>query len=151
MHDNRTSSDFGMVTNHNIAQYLRTATNDNSVANRRVALAAILASTSQSHTLVYEHVVANLSRFADHNSHAVVDKETPAYLCPRMNFNASNETAELRNYSRNQWAAQLVQPVRQTVQQDSMDTWITEQDFQAALCSRNAVSICSRIVSNMFL
>ena len=49
-----------------------------------MALALVLAGAAQGHVLVEGTVVPYLRGLPYHHAHAVVDKEPPAYLCPRV-------------------------------------------------------------------
>src|SRR5207253_7212587 len=70
------------------------------VFQRRVALAFIPAGAAEGHTLVKRDVIADLGGFADHNAHAVVDKEAPTDPGPRMDLDPGQPATEVRHYPR---------------------------------------------------
>ena len=92
MHHHRAGSDLDMVTDLNPAQHFRAGSNDHVVSNRRMPLAALVAGTAQRYALIHQHVVANFRRFANDDSHAVVDEEAPADGRAGMNFDARQES-----------------------------------------------------------
>jgi hypothetical protein len=99
-----------------------------------MALAFFLAGAAQGNALVNEHVVADLGRLADHHAHAVVNEETPPDASARVDFDSCEPAAELGDETRNQRYAPAPELVRQPVQQDGMETGITQQDFENAAC-----------------
>jgi hypothetical protein len=60
-----------------------------------MALAGLLAGAAERDTLVEGDMVADDRRFADHNSHTMVDEEATADLSAGMDFDAGDKAAEL--------------------------------------------------------
>ena len=66
----------------------RAGTNDNSVANGRVALALASAFRAQGYPVVEQNVIADNCGFADHDAHAMVDDQTATDLGSWVNLDA---------------------------------------------------------------
>ena len=60
-----------------------------------MALAGFLAGAAQGDALVNEHVIAYFAGFADDDSHAVVDEEATADLCPGVDFDTGEGSRKL--------------------------------------------------------
>jgi len=125
-----------MIAYQDVAEYRGARADHDVIAKRRMPLALLLASAAQRHSLVKQHVVADLSRFPDHDAGAMVYEEPPPDGRARMNFDAGQEAAELGDQARQQGHTPAVQAMGQAVQQDGMQTRITEQNFRHALGGR---------------
>ena len=62
------------------------AANHHVVEQRRMALAVLLAGSAERHALVERDVVADDGGLANHHAHAVIDKQAPADLRARDEF-----------------------------------------------------------------
>ena len=86
------------VTDPEWSQDLCTRTDDDAVADRRMPLrASRQRSTAERYALIERDIVTHLGGFADHHAHAVVDEYPLSDACPRVNFNAGQHPAEMRN------------------------------------------------------
>ena len=85
-----------------------------------------------------QHVVADLSRFADDDAHAVIDEEPASNNSPGVNLDAGHETGDLRDQpgQRTRGRTPRPQPVRDTVSPDSVDARIEQGDLQLVDRSR---------------
>jgi hypothetical protein len=106
------------------------------IAQRWVALSLFVPGSTECYALIQENVVANLSGFPDYYARAVVDEEPPPDGSARMNLDARQKPAELRNNPRQQRHFPLVQPVGDPVQQDSVQTGVAEDNLERALSGR---------------
>ena len=106
------------------------------LAQGGVALLVTRARPAQGHALSQVAVVADNGRLADDNAHAVVDKETFAYLCAGMYFDTGEKPAYMRNKSPNKKHLMLPEPMAQPIKQNRVKTRITEQDLKDTPCSR---------------
>jgi hypothetical protein len=66
----------------------------------------------------------------------VVNKEAPADGSPRVNLNASEEPADLRDKAGQQRDVPAVELVGQTVRKDGMETRVAEKDLNDAFRRR---------------
>src|SRR5208283_4616201 len=89
-----------VVANGDIAQHFPSGADGDVVAERGMSLAFLYAGTTERHALIERDIVSHNGRLADHRAHAVVDEQTPSYLCPGMNLNAREQARHLRNESR---------------------------------------------------
>src|SRR5579871_3573715 len=67
-----------VIADADIAQYFRSRAHNHMIAERGVALAGFIAGAAEGHTLVEEHVIADLGRFSDDYAHAVIDEKAAA-------------------------------------------------------------------------
>jgi hypothetical protein len=67
-------TNFGSVANANRAEQLGSRTDSHIVANRWVPLAGLKASATQGDSLIQRYIRPDLSRFADHHAHTVVNE-----------------------------------------------------------------------------
>ena len=95
VHHYRTRANLDVVADPDIAQNLGARPHHHAVAQRRMPLAFLAARTAQRHVLVQQHVIADFGGFADHHTHAMVDKKTPANGGAGMDFDAGHKTGEL--------------------------------------------------------
>jgi len=91
MQDDGIGSDHGIVTNPEGAEQFGSCSDQDIVAQRRVALAFVFASSTQCDAMVNRAIVTDLSCFADDNPHAVVNEQTFADLGPGMDFDSGPE------------------------------------------------------------
>src|SRR5438093_262704 len=95
-----------------------------------MALALIFARTAQRDALVNGDVVADDCSFANHDSHAVIDKQPLTDLRPRMNLDPSHPARPLRDQARKQVQTKPVEPVSKAMNPDGMQAGIAQQYFQ---------------------
>jgi hypothetical protein len=88
--------------------------------------------TAERHALVDRAVVADLRGFADHHTHAVVDKHAPPERCTRMDFDTRHEARHLRNETCQPTAPRLPARMREPMQHERVQTGITRDDFPCA-------------------
>ena len=89
-------ADLDVVPDHDIAEDLGASTDDDAVADGGMALTALCTSSAQCHALVDQHVVANLSGFADDYAGAMVDEKAVADSGAGVDLDLSKEPADLR-------------------------------------------------------
>ena len=78
-------------------QHLRAGTDDDTVAQARMALLpAGERGAAQGHALVKRAIVADFGGLADHHAHAVVDKQPPADFGTGVDFDPGQEPPEMR-------------------------------------------------------
>ena len=86
---NRARADADVITDVDRAQHLRARADQHIVAQRRMALAGVLAGAAQGHAVVDRAVVTDLGGLAKHDAHAVVDKQLAADLRAGVDLDAS--------------------------------------------------------------
>ena len=70
-----------------------------------MAFSCVLSGTAERNVLVYRAEITDNGGLADHNAHAVINKEPTTYLRARMDFNAGFMARTLRYISRKKKAA----------------------------------------------
>jgi hypothetical protein len=101
-----------------------------------VTLAALVSGTAECYALVEQNVVPELSRFADHNPHPVIDKEASPDFGARMNLNSSKEPRDLGYDARQYEPMPAVKPAGDAVRHHRVQPGIAEHNFKPALCRR---------------
>ena len=101
-----------------------------------MAFASLVSGSAQSHVLINQNVVANLGGLSDHDAHAVVDEKPAADRRAGMDLNAGEKARYLRNHSRQQRYIRVVEPVRETMQQDRVKSRIAKENLEDALGGR---------------
>lgn len=127
--DDRAGADAGVVADFDIAEHFGAAADNDVVAEGGMALAGFLAGAAESDTLVDEHVVTHFSGFSDDDAHAVIDEKASADGGSGVNLDASKPAGGLRNKPRNQGNAGLVERVGDAMEEDGVQTRVTEQNF----------------------
>ena len=88
-------------------EYLGAGPDHDSVADRRVTLAALLAGAAQGYALVHRDIVPDDRRFADDHAHAVVDEQSPADGRAGVNLDPGQKAANVRRPAARQRASPL--------------------------------------------
>lgn len=78
------AANFGIVAYLEGTEHLRTAGNNNIVADGGMALTLFFTGTAESNSLIERDVAAKLSGFADNKSHTMVNKKTGAQFSTGM-------------------------------------------------------------------
>ncbi len=128
----------GTASDRDGSQHLRAGPHDDIVGQRGVALAVHLRAgidrgrdPAQGDAVVERDVVADLSGFADHRAHAVIDEKAPADTGTWMDFYPGQPTAQVGDEAAGQPPAPHPQAVGRTVDQHSVIARVAEQNFQA--------------------
>lgn len=95
-----------------------------------MAFARFFARSAQGHPLIDQTIFADDSSFSYHYTHTVVYECPSTDRCPWMNFNACKQPGNLGNETGDDRQAQTMEPMSQAVKPNSMQTGVTEQDFQ---------------------
>src|SRR5262245_12077018 len=85
--------------------------------------------TTERDPLIDRHIIADFGCLTDNNTHAVVDKKTPADFGARMDLDARKKAAHVAHETRQGSELALPYPVCQPVQQDRMKSRISKRDF----------------------
>ena len=123
---------FYVIADVDVAEDFRSGADDDAIAQRGVTFARILSGAAERDALVYEYILSDLSRFADHNAHAVIDKKASADSCARVNFYAGQAARELADDAGQSEPSGQVEAVCEAVEQDGVKAGITQQDFRYA-------------------
>ena len=137
--DDRIRAHFGACTHRKWAQHLGARTDDDTVLQRRMALAFVPTGATQGYTLIKRDVITDLCGLADHNPHPVINEETTTHLGTRMNFNTCHPAAEVRDQPRHPLPACMPQPPRQSMKPDGVHARVTGQHFKRIARSRIAM------------
>mgnify|MGYP001820787320 FL=1 len=111
------------------AQYLRTRADHNSVAKSWVPFLLLQAGAAQRHPLVEHDVIADLGRFADYDTHAVVDDKPATDGRPWMDLDAGDGATRLADQPCEKRMPPSPQPVGKSVHRYRMESGIQEQHF----------------------
>ena len=99
-----------------------------------MAFAGILAGTAQRYSVVDGAVIPNLAGLTEHDAHAVVDKQTLADGGTRVDLNAGAVAAMLADPSCQKKVLVLVQPVRNAVVHQNVESRVQQHYLQHAAC-----------------
>ena len=94
-HHHRASADSGVGADRDRAQHLGASANYDVFRQGGVALAVLLAGAPQGYPLVQQATVADLCRFTDHHTHAMVDEDAMADTGAGVDFNSCEGTTDL--------------------------------------------------------
>ena len=98
--DDRVGADLGAVTHVNRPQDLGAGADDHAPPERGVALALVPGSAAERDAMVERAVVADFGGFADDHAHAVIDEHAAADRGPRVDLDAGQEAAPVREPAR---------------------------------------------------
>ena len=84
------AADSDVVADGDVSQHLGAAANGYVVAQRRVALACLIAGAAQGDALVERAVIANDRGLANDDAHGMVDEEVLADVCGGVNLDAGH-------------------------------------------------------------
>src|SRR5699024_8455645 len=101
------------------------------VADGRVTLSRIFPRSAESHSLVYGHIIADLSCLAYYYPHSVVNKTSPADGSSRMDLYSCKPPGELGYYPCQQFNVVLIQPVGRPVHYQRPNARIADEDLKA--------------------
>ena len=110
-HHYRATADLRVIADGDRAEHRSAHAHHHVVAKGRVALASFLASAAQRDILVEHAIIADDSGLTDDHAHRMVDEETAADLCARVNLNTRPKTCALRKIARQSAQALLPEPV----------------------------------------
>ena len=125
-------ADAGIVADVDRAKHLGSCADQHVVAQRGVALAGVLAGAAQRDAVVDGAVVADLSRLAEDDAHAVVDEQAPADPGTGVDLDAGLMPAALADPSRQKKVPALIQPVRDAVIDQNVKAGVQQNDLQHA-------------------
>jgi hypothetical protein len=97
-------------------------------------LALLVTSSTERDSLVKEYVVTDLSRFSYHDTASVIDEETTSDDGGGVNFDSSEEPAELGNQTGHKRHAPLVKPMSKPVGHRGVEARIAKENLQDAPC-----------------
>ena len=128
----------GAVPHLEGTQHLGSAADQHIVADRRMALALVLAGAAQRNTVVKQDIVADLGSLTDDNAHAVVDHKAPADLGSGVDLNAGALPVPLGLKPRQKEQLMLIEKMRDPMPDDGVDARIEQEDLQLAPSRRIA-------------
>ena len=92
-----------MIADDDVAQHGGPGSDYHVITQRRMPFSLLLSGPAQRHALVHQDIVTDLRGFPDDDTRAVVDEEPPPDGRARVNLDAGEKTAELRDHARQQW------------------------------------------------
>ena len=119
--NHRVGADVAVVTDGDVANYLCSGTEDDSVTDGWVTLGLHVLARTQSHLMEHHHVVTDHCGLTDDHAIAVVDDETAANGGTRVNFDAGPELSPVADQSRQQEEVGLPEPISNPVGPDGVD------------------------------
>ena len=127
-HDDSASANLDIVAKRDVAKDRRAHAHYDVVAKRRVALAALLAGSSEGHALVELAIIANDGRLPHDDAHAVVDNEAAADGRSRVDFHAEAVATPGGKRAREEFVPVSPQPVLAPIRPDGTHAGRIEQD-----------------------
>jgi len=142
LHQENIGSDGGLPTDHGFAtQHCGVRINDDPIfdvgmpfsAFDQVPLFVLLETPgTERHAVVELHMVADHTRFANHDPRAVVDEEVCPDAGTRVHVNSGARVRPLGHHARNDRNACLVERVCAALDCDGLHEWIGKNDFFVA-------------------
>ena len=136
----------GVVANAERAKHLCAGADHDVVAERRMALADILARAAERYALIEQAVVPDLGGFADHDAGSVVNDQPPANGRAGMDLDSRPHLRPLRDRAGDEKAAPQVKPVRDPVVDGRVQAVIQQHDLNGRPCGRVIFLICPDIL-----
>jgi len=136
----------GVVANAERAKHLCAGADHDVVAERRMALADILARAAERYALIEQAVVPDLGGFADHDAGSVVNDQTTANGRAGMDLDTGHMPRKLRKRTREEKVLVLIEPVCLAVVKQSMEALIEEDDLERGARRRVAVADRASVV-----
>src|SRR5579872_4587085 len=134
--DHRSSADFDVVADDDVAEHLGSGADDDAVAEGGMALAFFAAGAAERDALIEQNVVPDFGGLADYDARTVVDEETAADGSAGMDLDSGEKAAELGDHPRDEGDAPAVEPMGKAMGQDGVEARVTEKDFNDALGRR---------------
>src|SRR6478752_2181373 len=145
-HD-RPSANASAVADGDRAEHLGPNTDDDVVAERWMALAALLAGAAERDALVEGDVITDDCGFADYDAHAVVDEKAAPDRGAGMNFDPGQEAGKMRKHPRKRGMTAAPEPVGEAVGKYRVKTRVGEQNLDRSPCCRVALLDCGDVFS----
>ncbi|MPM60586.1 hypothetical protein SDC9_107438 [bioreactor metagenome] len=151
--DHGVAADLGAIAHLKAAQNLGTGAHHHVLAQRRVALGALVKRrAAQRHALVDRAAVADLGRLADDHTHCMIEEHAVADLRAGVDFDAGEPARHMRDEAPQPLEAMRPTPVRRSMQPDGMQARIACDHFPGTAGSRvalkNALDIGSQAVKH---
>ncbi len=140
--DDRIRADLATRTHGKRPQHLCAGTDNDIIPQSGMAFFLRPGRPTKGHAVIKGAVFADFGGFADHNSHAVIDKKTLADTGSRMNLDAGQKAADMRNKAAEEIELSRPQCMSQPIKQQGMKPRVTEEDLGHAAHGR--VSIVNR-------
>ena len=117
-----------------------------------MALTLVPACAAQRHALIQGHIITNFSGLADHDPHAMVDKEATPHLGTRMNLDPGQPPPKIGHQASEPFPAFPPQQPRQSVNPDRMHARVAGQDLECITRRRitmeNALNIFTQTLEH---
>jgi hypothetical protein len=82
-------------------------------------------SSTKNNTHVDQDIVSYFCGLSDNNTHAMIDYDTPADFCSRVNLNAGEKPANMRDKSRSEPEVMKPKPMGTAMKPEGMEARIT--------------------------
>ena len=99
-----------------------------------LAFAFVGTRAAEGDILIQQAIVADLGGFADDDAHAVVDDQTSADFCRRMDFHTRSSAGDLGNPTTEKTHFVGIKPVGKAVINLGMQTVVQPKNFKLAAC-----------------
>src|SRR5690606_33303862 len=129
---------------------LRASTDNHAILERRMALALAPAGATQGNAVIKRHVVADLRRLTDDDTHAMIDESTPAHPRAGMSLAAGEPAPPTGSQPRQPLAVTLPEPMRRPVEPDRMQPRIAGHRFEGVARRGVAVEYALDIFAHAF-
>ena len=95
-----------------------------------MTLALLPRGTSQRHSMIEGAVVTDFRGFTNHHTHTMVNKEAPANVCARVNFDSGQPARQGRENACQPAEFRLPEAMVQTMPEHRVDAWIGGQNLK---------------------
>src|SRR5690606_30709555 len=132
LQNDRIGPDIRLVSNFKGAKNFGTRSDDDVIADGRVAFALFLAAPAKSNSLIDNHVIPNFASFPNDDAHAMVNEQPIADPCSRMNLDSRKKAAGLRNDPSDREPPTAIESMRQPMAPYGMQPGVGEDDLEPA-------------------
>jgi hypothetical protein len=148
--DDGAGADAGVFADGDVAEDVGGVADEDVVAEGGVALAADLASATESNALVDRDVVPDDGGFANDDTHAVVDEEAAADDGAGVDLDAGPEAGDLGHEAGEELEAPAPEPMIDAMNPDGLEAGIAEQDHEARGCGGISFEDAARVFADVF-
>src|ERR1043166_852057 len=135
----RSRANSAVVPNGHRAKHSSSRTDNDPVLHGGMAFFFSQTGAPQSNALINSDVVADLTGFADDDSHPVVNEESPADLCAGMNLDAGKKPPGVANKAGDAFKAAIPNGMRHAIKKERVKPRVSGNDFQDVTRRRIAI------------
>src|SRR6185312_11802947 len=137
--DNRPGGDARAMPDFDIAKDLGAGADHHATTDFRVTVLVLLAGAAERYIVQDRHVILNHRGLSDDESGCVIDENAAADFCSRINVTLEYRRGATLQIEREILSALFVEPMRETMRLDRVETLVIEHRFDEAAGRRVAV------------